>query len=164
MSSNLSGQQSSRGYPSMQSLRAFDTRKTDVPLVLRVLGADEYDLMLPETHCLPRLLEPDETIIGVVYGKYRRPDNRHMQHGRGMLVVTDRRILLVDKKPLFLHFDDIKFAVVSGVAYNKAGIGETVTLNTRLGPIYIRTFNQKCAQQFVHAVEQMLFSPYPGPG
>lgn len=131
-------------------------RQAEVLTALRLLGADEYDMLLSETHILPRLLEADEQLFGAVYGKYKKsPGNAA---GRGMLVVTDRRVLLVDKKPLWLHYEEIKFDVLSAVRYGHVGIGTTITLSTRMGDISFRTFNNRCATQFVRAIEDILCS------
>jgi len=122
---------------------------------LRQLGADEYNMLLPETHYLPQLLEDGEVLLGAVFGKYTKDMGAHK--GRGLLVITDRRVLFIDKKPLFLHFDDIKLDMVSGIDYGKIGLSETITLHTRVDDIWIRTFNDACARKFVRAVEDVLF-------
>ena len=127
---------------------------------LRKLGADRYDFWLPETHVLPYIIHPDEHIRGIVYGKYRHNGVEPSQ-GRGALVVTDGRILLIDKKPLFLKCDELAYRVVSGVTYTRVGLAGTVTLHTRAGDIHVRTFNQKCADTFVAAVEANCLSEQP---
>ncbi|HEY1063900.1 MAG TPA: PH domain-containing protein [Candidatus Saccharimonadales bacterium] len=138
-------------------LQDSDVRKAEVLTSLRLLGADEYDLLLPETHCLPRLLRPGEVIFGALYGRYHKGRERII--GRGMLVITDQRIILIDKKPLYLQEDDIAFDVVSGVDISFAGPAATVTLHTRMGDIDVRTFNKRCGRQFVEAVQDMLYDP-----
>lgn len=131
-------------------------RKEAVFRALRLLGADQYDLLLPETHSLPHLMKPGETPLGIVYGRYWLGGKR--ARGRGLLVATDKRILFLDKKPLYLYYDEVTYDVVSGVMYGHAGPASSVTLNTRNGDIRIRTFNGACARQFVRAVEDILFS------
>jgi hypothetical protein len=127
---------------------------------LKLLGADWYDLLLPETHYLHKLVSPAERIVGVVYGRYKR-EHSHLV-GRGVLVATDQRVLLVDKKPMFLSCDEIIYRVISGVTYSKAGPAGTVTLHTRMGDIYLRTLNHKCARIFVQAIESACMStPHP---
>jgi len=133
-----------------------DARKADVLRSLRMVGADRYDLLLPETHSLPHLLAPDEQLLGAVYGKYTLDKGTHVS--RGLMAITDRRILLVDKKPFFMLYNDISFDVVAGIAYGETGLGETVTLSTRMGDIRFRTFNPACASRFVQAVEDKLFN------
>lgn len=138
-----------------------DFRKAEVLTSLRLLGADEYDLLLPETHCLPSILKPGEVIFGVVYGRYHKEGERTVI-GRGLLVITDRRVILIDKKPLFVQSDDIKFEVISGVDYGQVGPIATVVLHTRLGDIKVRTFNKRCGRQFVQSTQDMLYQYQQG--
>src|SRR5438128_176623 len=65
-------------------------------------GAVRYDLILPETHYLRYVIRSDEHIKGSVYGKHAT--------GRGVLVATNQRVLFIDKKPLFVHIDEIGYA------------------------------------------------------
>ncbi len=119
------------------------------------LGADRYDLLLPETHHLPTIIHDDEQIIGIVYGAYTQV-NVHVS-GRGVLIATTQRVLLLDKKPLFERRDELSYGVISGVSYSRAGIASTVVLHTRIGDITLRTLNKTCAQSFIQAIELKLF-------
>lgn len=139
---------SARAVPKLQRLEAREA--------LRLLGADDYDLILPETRYIAQLIKTDEVLLGAVYGKYSKSTLPF--RGRGLMVITNYRILLVDKKPLFLQFDDIKFDMVSGVQYARALAVVNVTLTTRMGNFTIRTFNDDCARHFVQAVEDILFN------
>jgi len=112
---------------------------------LRQRGAAAYDLWLPETNYLPHLLHPDEHIMGSVYGKYK--------DGRGVLIATDQRILFIDKKPLFMHVDELSFMIIGGVTFSQAAFMGYVTLHTRLGDYKLRTFNFKNAANFVDYIE-----------
>lgn len=130
-------------------------RGEEIQRVLKSLGADRFDLVLPETHALPGIIHLDEHIIGIVYGKYKLQSSP--QAGRGALVATDSRVLLVDKKPLFEKIDELTYQVISGVTYSRVGVAGTVTLHTRMGDIAVRTFNHACASSFVEAVESIIF-------
>lgn len=121
--------------------QAFRSHADRVDTELKACGATGFDLILPETRYLHRVILPGEHIKGSVYGRY--------QSGRGALVATDRRILFIDKKLLFSHFDEIDFIVVGGVSRTRVGLSGVVTLHTRLGDYKIRTFNQKNARNFV---------------
>ena len=121
---------------------------------LRDLGADNYDLLLPETHTLPLVIRPGEVITSVVYGRYKLSNGAI---GRGALVATDSRVLLVDKKILSLRFDEIAYAAVTAITYIKVGPTATITLHTRVGDFSVRTFNWKCAQNFIADLESTIF-------
>lgn len=132
-----------------------NTRQADLRSTLRQLGADAFDLMLPETHSLATLLHDNEQVQGIVYGRYRQSGDK--PSGRGALVATDQRIIFLDHKPLFESASEISYEVVSGVSKGTTGWISTVTLNTRMGEITIRTFNQQCAEMFMHAIETHVF-------
>jgi hypothetical protein len=126
----------------------------DLEFRLRQLGAVSYNLKLPETKAILKAIQPDEDINGVIYGKYTRSTDDIT--GRGALLVTSKRVILVDKKPMFSKLEEISFRVISGVSYSKVGVAGTVTLNTRLGDIHVRTFNRKCVDSFVKAIDMIL--------
>ena len=127
-----------------------------VTQVLRSLGAVTYDLRLPETKLLSQILYDDERVVGIVWGQYH--ELAQNLSGRGALVATNKRVLLVDKKPFFVRSDQLMYAVVSGVTYSKVGVAGTVTLHTRMGDISRRTYNQQCAFHFVRAIERNIIS------
>ncbi len=112
---------------------------------LQALGVSRFGLWRLESRYLPHIIHSDERLEGVVYGRH--------EDGSVMLVATDRRVIFLDKKPLFIDKDEITYDVVSGVSYSSVGFGATVTLHTRVKDYSIRTFNQKTAEQFVHYIE-----------
>ena len=130
--------------------------KDQIRADLRSHGADKYDLLLPETHELANVIHENERIIGIVYGKYVQDSGKRF--GRGALVATDMRILLLDKKPLFERCDEISYKVISAVSYAHAGFAGTVVLHTRMGDITIRTLNKMCAKYFIEAIEAKIFA------
>jgi hypothetical protein len=129
---------------------------------LQQLGADRYDLSLPETRLLPLVLKPAEQIQGIVYGRYRYSKPDGTVASRGALVATNQRVLLLDRKPFFVHCDEIAYRVVSGTTYGRISLAETVTLHTRIGDISLQTFNRHCARGFSEAIEAKLFSAGEG--
>jgi hypothetical protein len=94
---------------------------------------------------LAAILHEDERIKGVVYGKHTE--------GFAVLTATDRRVLFIDKKPLFLRADEITYELVGGITYGKIGPWATITLHTRIGDYTIRTMNFTSAQYFITFIE-----------
>lgn len=124
---------------------------------LRRRGAVAYNMWLPETNYLPHILHQDEHIMGSVYGRYNG--------GRGTLIATNQRVLFLDKKPMFLHCDELTFMIVGGVTYTHTFLYGYVTLHTRLGDFGLRTLNQKNAANFVDYIEtKCLQNMQPNPG
>lgn len=112
---------------------------------LKSLGVSRSALGTAESRHLPNVIHPGENIRGVVYGISK--------DGFVMMLVTDKRILFIDKKPFFVNEDEVTFDVVSGITHGHAGIGSTVTLHTRIRDYQIKTLNERCARGFVEAVE-----------
>ncbi len=120
---------------------------------LRALGVSTYGMLKMESRYLPHIIHPNEHIGGVLYG---RTDN-----GSAMLIATDRRVIFLDKKPLFINEDEITYDVVSGINFSHAGFGTTVTLHTRIKDYKVMTLNKQCANGFVHYIEsRRLEHPY----
>lgn len=126
-------------------LKSDAAHKRRIRKELRDLGVSRSALLRMEAHYLPHIIHPDERLGGVVYG--------HHHDGYAMLVATDRRIIFLDKKPLFVNEDEIKYDIVGGVSFGHAGYGSTVTLHTRMKDYAIRTLNQRCATTFVEYIE-----------
>jgi len=112
---------------------------------LKDLGVSKLALSTMESHYLPKVIHDDEPIGGVVYGFHA--------DGFVMLVATDRRIIFLDRKPLFTNEDEVNYRVVSGVNLSHAGLGTTVVLHTRIKDYSLVTFNKKCAEGFVDFIE-----------
>lgn len=112
------------------------------------IGASRYSLWLPETKYLARLLEPDERVHGAVYGRYKDGS------GRGALFATKRRVIFIDKKPLFVHFDELGFMFINSVTFSHTGPYGIVALHTRSGDFIIRTLKISAAENFVKVVEE----------
>ncbi|MFI5270433.1 MAG: PH domain-containing protein [Candidatus Saccharimonadales bacterium] len=121
-----------------------------VKMELRQRGAVSFNLWLPETRYLAHIIHKDEHIMGSVYGRFDKGGN---DRGRGALVATDQRVLFIDKKPLFMHCDEMTFMIIGGVTYTRSAIIGYVTLHTRLGDYKLRTFNPTGAANFVDYIE-----------
>jgi hypothetical protein len=75
-----------------------------------------------EIHELPHVLMEREKIIGLVTGRY--------YGGFAIMVTTDQRVLIIDKKVLFLTVEDIRYDMIAEVDYNARLFDATVTLFT----------------------------------
>ena len=125
---------------------------------LKRLGANHYDLLLPEVRHLAYFIHPDERLVGIVFGRYTEKNPQGQSAvSRGALIATDRRVLLLNKKPLFERCDEISYLVISGVSYTHVGPIGNVVLHTRIGDVNVRTFNQRCAIGFVEAIENAIY-------
>jgi len=128
------------------------------PQHLKYLGASGYDLLLPETHVLSDVIQPDEAILGIVYGRFVYDKFGNSIVSRGALVATTKRILLLDKKPLFVSCEELSYDSVRGLSYSCVGAIQHICLQTRNGDVNLRTFNRKCARSLTSAIERALFN------
>lgn len=142
--------------PELAADSTYKARALAIKKHLRTLGADKFDLMIPETSALPYVIHPDEQIEGIVYGRYKQDGGKVI--GRGALIATNDRVLLIDKKPMFVRTDEVIYAAVSGVTYTRVGFIGNITLHSKIGDIKIRTLNQRCAKSFVEAVEARILN------
>jgi hypothetical protein len=75
-----------------------------------------------EARELQHIIMPEEQVVAVVNGRY--------ENGFAMLVATDRRILLIDKKPLFLSMEDLRYDMIAEVDYYSNLINATLCIRT----------------------------------
>jgi hypothetical protein len=122
------------------------THRERVAGELRELGVTGFGMLRMESRYLPHIIHSGEHLKGVVYGRHK--------DGFAMLVATDRRVVFLDKKPLFANQDEVTYDVVTGVNLSTNGIGKAVTLHTRVKDFEIRTYNGKCARGFVSYIEK----------
>lgn len=109
------------------------------------MGLSWLGLGSMEARYLPTIIHTNEHLGGVVYGRSK--------DGRAMLVATDRRVIYIDKKPLFENEDEISYDVVSGVSYGHSVLGSTVTLHTRVKDYPLKTTNRVSAEIFIRYIE-----------
>ncbi|GAC1387813.1 MAG: hypothetical protein NVS1B7_2530 [Candidatus Saccharimonadales bacterium] len=94
---------------------------------LRQIGADFRHWGRGEAREIPQALMEGEALQVALMGRY--------SGGFAMLIATDQRILLIDKKPLYLTIEDIRYDMVAEVDYRHQLIDATVhicTLNKQL--------------------------------
>lgn len=94
---------------------------------------------------MPHIIHADEHLGGAVYG---------FKNGSLiLLVVTDRRIIVLNKKPLFIDEDELGYDNVNGVTFTQAGPGTTVILHTHVRDYIVRTLNHHTVEKFVDYIE-----------
>lgn len=75
-----------------------------------------------EVRELSNILNPGEVIRHCNYGFY--------QGGSALLVATDHRLLLVDKRPFFLNLEDIRYEMINEVDFAGRLLDASVQLYT----------------------------------
>jgi len=112
---------------------------------LKKAGITSKTLLNLESKNLIDVLYEDEVIGGAIHGAY--------SGGLAWLIATDKRIIFMDKKPLFKTVDEISYDIVSGTKTTKTKFSETITLHTRLGDYTINFVKDNSAKIFNKFIE-----------
>lgn len=95
---------------------------------------------------LCHVLLDDEKIAHCINGQY--------EVGFALLCATDRRVLLVDKKPRFLTLKDIRYEMITEMDYNHRLMNATVRLFTPNKELHFTAYNQARLRKMFHFVQQ----------
>ncbi len=99
------------------------------------LGIHNRFVGKPEVRELANVMAPDEVITNASNGRY--------DGGFAMLVVTDRRLLLVDKKMWYLSLEDVRFDMISELDYCARLLDSTLTVRTINKVLNFTSWHQK---------------------
>jgi hypothetical protein len=89
---------------------------------LKAIGADFHFWGRAEIKELRSILVQGEQIAHCLNGRY--------EGGFAVLCATDRRLLLIDKKPFYLSLEDVRYDMISEVDFNHRLLDATVTICT----------------------------------
>jgi len=118
---------------------------------LKAAKVTNYGLLKQEARHLHVIIEKDEHIKAAIYGLYG--DSKGVQSSSGMLIATDRRMIFIDKKPLFTDIDEFGYGAVLGINVNNALLFSSVTVHTANKEYKFRNVNRKCARQMKLYIE-----------
>lgn len=129
-----------------RSLPAYPAnRRNRIRKELLSAGMSRLALYTEESDYLPHIIHDGENIGGIAYG--------WSKGNFVMLAATNRRVLFLDKKPLFTNVDEVTYNVVSGVKLGSVGLGATLVLHTRVKDYKLFTLNESAARKFVDYIE-----------
>lgn len=94
--------------------------RQEIERQLKAIGAVFTWWGKSEARELERIIEPGETIKHCMNGRY--------EGGFAMLCVTDQRVVLVDKKPLYLSLEDVRYDMISEVGFDGRLVDSTITI------------------------------------
>jgi hypothetical protein len=102
-----------------------------------------------EARELHNVLLPDEQIYECVNGIY--------EGGFALLVATNVRVLLIDKKPLnFLSVEDLRFDMISEIDYGHRLVGAQISISTGSKNLRFRSFNQPRLRNLITQVQHCM--------
>jgi len=85
--------------------------------------------------------------------KIRHCTHGHYPGGSALLVATDARLLLVDKKSFFLNLKDIRYEMIEKVKYTKRFLSATASLSTGTKKLEFSSFFDARLHKLCHFVQ-----------
>jgi len=137
-----------KAAPKSQQLSLLESPAQKKKRVRRELvdaGATIYGLLKSESRYLPKVLHDSERIEAIIYGQHNASSV--------MIVATDQRIVVLDKKPMAVRFDEVSYEVVSGIGLKIGFFFADVVLHTAITNFELRFVNMRCAEKFVKHIE-----------
>lgn len=116
---------------------------------LKKLGFKHNGWGMGEVKELPNIILPDEEIFEVVNGIY--------EGGFALLLATDVRVVLVDKKPLnYLTVEDIRFDMINEMDYSHRLLGAQISIATGNKNLVFRSYNQQRLRKLIGHVQHSM--------
>ncbi|MBC7581618.1 PH domain-containing protein [Aeromicrobium sp.] len=91
------------------------------------------------------VLLPGETVEHCVNGSY--------EGGFALLAATDQRVLLIDKKPMYLTLEDIRFDMITEIDFNHRLMNANVRICTPNKSLRFVAYNHARLRSFFHFVQ-----------
>lgn len=123
--------------------------KQSVKEQLKSLGFNYGGWGRTEVGELPSILLPDEEIYELVNGFY--------EGGFALLVATDVRVLLIDKKPLnYLTVEDLRFDMINEMDYSHRLLGAHISIATGNKTLKFTSINQPRLRKLIGHVQRCM--------
>ncbi len=120
-----------------------------VELQLKRLGFNHLTWGRAEVRELPNVLMDGEEIYECVNGIY--------EGGFALLVATDFRVLLIDKKPLnYLTVEDLRFAMINEIDYNHRLMGAHISISAGAKNLKFTSYNQPRLRKLITHVQDCI--------
>lgn len=116
---------------------------------LKKIGFNHTGWGRTEAHELHKILLPDEEIYELANGFY--------EGGFAMLISTDIRVLLVDKKPMnYLTVEDLRFDMINEMDYSHRLIGANISIATGNKTLKFTSWNQGRLRKLIGHVQDCM--------
>jgi hypothetical protein len=102
-----------------------------------------------EARELPSILLPGEEIYELVNGIY--------EGGFAIVVATDIRLLLIDKKPMsYLNVEDLRFDMINEIDYSHRVMGANIRVSTGSKELIFRSYNKARLRKLIGHVQHCM--------
>jgi hypothetical protein len=123
----------------MADLKALEDRLKEIGCNFRFWGRAEIKE-------LANVLLPKEVVEHCINGQY--------EGGFALLVATDQRVLLIDKKPMYLTLEDIRFDMIAEVDFNHRLMNASIFICTPSKSLRFVAYNNARLRKLFHFVQQ----------
>jgi hypothetical protein len=130
--------------------------RDEIERQLRRIDALPRFLGKPEIRELSQILFADEVIRHLTIGRY--------EGGWATLCATDRRVLLVDKKPFYLTLEDIRYDMISDVQYDHRLLDASIRLGTVHKTISFLSYSHTKLRALTQYVQEQVMHVRTNPG
>ena len=117
---------------------------------LRRLGAHNMMWCRAELKELPKILFRGEQIEHIVTGRY--------EGGYALLVATNNRVLLIDKKPFYLTLEDVRYDMISDVLFYHRLLNATVRLGNMNKTIVFTAYNHNKIRELTAYIQEQVMT------
>ena len=122
-----------------------DTRLKDLEEQLKQIGCNFRFWGRAELRELANVLLPGEVVMHCVNGSY--------EGGFALLAATDQRVLLVDKKPMYLTLEDVRFDMITEIDFNHRMMNANVFICTPNKSLRFIAYNHGRLRKLFHYVQ-----------
>lgn len=118
----------------------------EVESQLKEIGCNFRFFGRPEIKELAKILQPGETIARATNGLY--------EGGFALLCVTNERLLLIDRKPMFLTIEDVRFDMIAEIDFNHRLLNATVNIYSTNKSLTFTSWNHDRLRKLVEHLQQ----------
>lgn len=123
--------------------------KESIEEQLKKVGFNYHGWGRTEINELPNIILPDEQIFECANGIY--------EGGFALLVATNIRVLLVDKKPMkFLTVEDLRFDMINEIDYSHRLFGAQIKIATGSKTLRFTSYNQPKLRKLIGHVQHCM--------
>ncbi len=129
---------------------ALMVNKIEILRQLKSIGVSFPFIGKPEINELPKILCEGETIKHIMNGRY--------EAGFAVLCATDHRLLLIDKRLMFLTIEDIRYDMISDVEFDHRLIDSSIHVGTVHKTINFNSLDQSRLRELTKYVQEEVMS------
>ena len=114
------------------------------------LGRRFWLLGRAEIKELRKILTSSEVIYQCIHGYY--------QGGSGVLVVTNKRVLLIDKRPFYLNLEEISYESIKNVTFSTQFLKATINIRSKVSKLTFSSISDARLKEIKKFIDQKISS------